>query len=111
METRLVTAPSDRELLVFKLVTGEGEGVRSESVTGEGVRSEGVRERVGDKRREREGDIKVSENDNILNVLREIILKVPVSCELMGSLKREGRERVSQIKTDPTGRLLGCLVR
>ena len=62
METRLVTAPSDRELLVFKLVTGEG--VRSE-----GVRSEGVRERVGDKRREREGDIKVSENHNILNVL------------------------------------------
>ena len=73
METRLVTAPSDRELLVFQLVTGEGvrgEGVRGEGVTGEGVRGEGVRERVGDKRREREGDIKVSEI--ILNVLREI---------------------------------------
>ena len=40
-----------------------------------------------------------------------ISLQSHVLCEVMGSLSRQGRERVTQLTSGGSGRLLGCLVR
>ena len=121
-ETRLVTASGDRELQVFKLEkyveerVGEG-GWEEERIGGE-EKASGSKQGATGKRRVREeeeehrGRVRQhSDRSRVLtNPSPSLPLQVPLTCSPVGVVHRARHERVLEMRADPSGRLLGCLV-
>ena len=122
-ETRLVTVSGDRELQVFKLEkyveerVGEG-GWEEERIGGEEKASgskQGAtgKRRVQEEEEEHRGRVR-QHSDGVgfgpTHLPPSLPLQVPLTCSPVGVVHRARHERVLEMRADPSGRLLGCLV-